>query len=956
MLPNRASANSLSAPIRSSGGFRDSLDDKSKASVVQIKGMFSVTSENLDHVKGSPLRKSTSVGDWLLDSKQASTITAVTKSQKGRYHTSGLILVFMAEPISLPLQERISLKSNTRRVLSLTILFLFFSLLYFRICSLKEHGVTWLLAFLCESWFTFLWAINVSSNWNPVEYKTYPDRLLKRFQDLPPLDIFVTTADPVLEPPILTVNTVLSLLALDYPPNKLACYVSDDSASPITFYSLSESIKLAKLWIPYCKKYNVQVRAPFLYFSVHEPDSTSHPSSPEFVEEWKHMKTEYETLTKKVEEAVQNFTPLDLTGELATFSNATSENHPSIVKIIWENKEDFEDRVPHLIYVSREKQPTHPHHFKAGAMNVLTRVSGVMTNAPFMLNVDCDMFANNPNIVLHAMCLLLGHEKERDSAFVQCPQLFYGGLKDDPFGNQMVVWQGYLLHGVAGIQGPNYTGTGCFHRRKSIYGLSPDDVELGKNVNLDVAAKLDEETLRARFGYSMELTKSATQLIYEETAKSDFPDDLLGTLEASTEVANCSYEFNTQWGTKVGWVYGSATEDILTGQRIHAMGWSTVYCTPDPVPFLGCAPSAGPVIMVQQKRWATGLLEILFSKRNPIVACILGDLWFRQCFAYLWMNLWGLASIPELCYSILPAYSLLTDTPFMPKVSETATLVAAPLFILYNVYVMSEFLGCGLSINAWWNNRRMSMITATTGRLFGVLAIVIKLAGLSETVFEVTPKEQNATDDHNVDPDPGRFTFNDSPMFVPGTALVMVNIVALAMGLVSFKSLVWINHSGSGLLEIMCSTWVLVSFLPYVKGLYRKAIKHHKELQRRASSQDYGVGVTSQLECQRESDRIATKADLEQSLKDAVEHFKALATKKIARELKQQLEAITAAGRLLPDQPPATAPPDSAVTSLALDPEAAIHVGVSVFPIDVDETTEVVEEDRLPVEASKDLK
>lgn len=87
MLPNRASANSLSAPIKSTGGneviqyasniiiiitaadrlqvhricdinyfspligYRDSLDDKSKANLVQIRGRFSVTSENLDLVK-----------------------------------------------------------------------------------------------------------------------------------------------------------------------------------------------------------------------------------------------------------------------------------------------------------------------------------------------------------------------------------------------------------------------------------------------------------------------------------------------------------------------------------------------------------------------------------------------------------------------------------------------------------------------------------------------------------------------------------------------------------------------------------------------------------------------------------------------------------------------------------------------------------------------------------------
>ncbi|KAL5230113.1 hypothetical protein ABZP36_028889 [Zizania latifolia] len=83
-LPTRASANSLSAPIRSSGGYVDSLGDKSKRNVVEIKGRFSVTSENVDLAKvqevpltslsrkspqGSPLRKSASVGDWLVNSK-----------------------------------------------------------------------------------------------------------------------------------------------------------------------------------------------------------------------------------------------------------------------------------------------------------------------------------------------------------------------------------------------------------------------------------------------------------------------------------------------------------------------------------------------------------------------------------------------------------------------------------------------------------------------------------------------------------------------------------------------------------------------------------------------------------------------------------------------------------------------------------------------------------------------
>ena len=35
----------------------------------------------------------------------------------------------------------------------------------------------------------------------------------------------------------------------------------------------------------------------------------------------------------------------------------------------------------------------------------------------------------------------------------------------------------YMGHGIAGLQGPIYGGTGCFHSRKVIYGLSPDDID-----------------------------------------------------------------------------------------------------------------------------------------------------------------------------------------------------------------------------------------------------------------------------------------------------------------------------------------------------------------------------------------------------------------------------------------------------------------------------------------------
>lgn len=60
-----------------------------------------------------------------------------------------------------------------------------------------------------------------------------------------------------------------------------------------------------------------------------------------------------------------------------------------------------------------------------------------MTNSPLILNLDCDMYANNPQVFIHAMCMLFSFKNEEDAGFIQFPQAFYNGLKDDPFGNQL---------------------------------------------------------------------------------------------------------------------------------------------------------------------------------------------------------------------------------------------------------------------------------------------------------------------------------------------------------------------------------------------------------------------------------------------------------------------------------------------------------------------------------------
>ncbi|KAL6010697.1 hypothetical protein ACLOJK_001135 [Asimina triloba] len=268
----------------------------------------------------------------------------------------------MAGSKSLLLQEKIPRKNTLQRLSDLIILLL----------------LMWRLAFVCELWFTFLWVLAINSKWNLVVYKTHPQSLMRRFNELPAVDMFVTTADCTLEPPIITANTVLSLLAVDYPPDKLSCYVSDDGCSPITYYSLREACKFAQMWVPFSKKYDIQARAPADFFWTVPPRiSNQDPPSP-FLDEWRQMKEEYKELGRRIEAAVQHSVPRHVDDEFTDFLNIERSNHPSIVKVICENKEGA---VPRLVYVSREKRPSELHNFKAGALNALAGYRGPLLSA-----------------------------------------------------------------------------------------------------------------------------------------------------------------------------------------------------------------------------------------------------------------------------------------------------------------------------------------------------------------------------------------------------------------------------------------------------------------------------------------------------------------------------------------------------------------------------------------------
>lgn len=104
-----------------------------------------------------------------------------------------------------------------------------------------------------------------------------------------PIDVYVSTVDPLKEPPLITANTVLSILAVDYPVDKVACYVSDDGAAMLTFEALSETSEFARKWVPFCKKFSIEPRAPEWYFAE-KVDYLKDKVHPSFVRERRAMK------------------------------------------------------------------------------------------------------------------------------------------------------------------------------------------------------------------------------------------------------------------------------------------------------------------------------------------------------------------------------------------------------------------------------------------------------------------------------------------------------------------------------------------------------------------------------------------------------------------------------------------------------------------------------------------
>ncbi|OVA16113.1 Cellulose synthase [Macleaya cordata] len=161
-------------------------------------------------------------------------------------------------------------RTKPNRVLMVIYMCAILALLYHHLLYLiRSISLPSLSLFFADLVFAFMWVTSQPFRWRPIRRKVYPENLSRTVddKDLPPLDVFICTADPYKEPPMEVVNTVLSVLAFDYPSDKISVYVSDDGGSQMTLFAMMEGSRFAKYWLPFVKEHKITKRCPKIFFN-----------------------------------------------------------------------------------------------------------------------------------------------------------------------------------------------------------------------------------------------------------------------------------------------------------------------------------------------------------------------------------------------------------------------------------------------------------------------------------------------------------------------------------------------------------------------------------------------------------------------------------------------------------------------------------------------------------------
>ncbi|KAK7307337.1 hypothetical protein VNO77_40299 [Canavalia gladiata] len=825
-------------------------------------------------------------------------------------------------PLTRKLSISTAILSPYRLIIFIRLVVLGF-FLQWRVRNPNEDALwLWGMSVVCEIWFAFSWLLDQLPKLFPVNRVADLDVLKEKFEspnpanpsgksDLPGIDMFVSTADPEKEPPLVTANTILSILAAEYPVEKLACYVSDDGGALLTFEAMAEAASFANLWVPFCRKHDIEPRNPESYFNL-KRDPYKNKVRSDFVRDRRRVKREYDEFKVRINglpdsirrrsdayNAREEIKAMKLRRENGdddpietlkipkatwmadgthwpgTWTTTAPEHsrgdHASIIQVMIKppsdepltgtasdsNALDFTEvdiRLPMLVYVSREKRPGYDHNKKAGAMNALVRASAILSNGPFILNVDCDHYIYNSQALREGMCFMMDRGGD-NICYVQFPQRFEGIDPSDRYANRNTVFFDVNMRALDGIQGPVYVGTGCLFRRVALYAFDPPRVneEAGwfgrKNKKSSTVAsvseagsevsslrnggiedeELDIALIPKTFGNSSLLVDSIRVAEFQGRPLADHPSikngrppgaltlprDLLdaGTVAEAINVISCWYEDKTEWGLRVGWIYGSVTEDVVTGYRMHNRGWRSIYCVTKRDAFRGTAPINLTDRLHQVLRWATGSVEIFFSRNNALLAS--SKLKFLQRIAYLNVGIYPFTSIFLIVYCFLPALSLFTGQFIVQSLQVSFLIYLLGITLTLVLLAGLEIKWSGIGLEEWWRNEQFWLIGGTSAHLAAVLQGLLKVMAGIEISFTLTSKSSG--DDEN-DEFADLYIFKWTSLMLPPIIIMMLNVIAIAVAV--SRTIYSDNPKWSSLLGgVFFSFWVLAHLYPFAKGL-----------------------------------------------------------------------------------------------------------------------------------------
>lgn len=287
----------------------------------------------------------------------------------------------------------------------------------------------------------------------------------------------------------------------------------------------------------------------------------------------------------------------------------------------------------------------------------------------------------------------------------------------------------------------------------------------------------------------------------------------LATIAEAVNVISCWYEDKTEWGQSVGWIYGSVTEDVVTGYRMHERGWRSVYCVTKRDAFRGTAPINLTDRLHQVLRWATGSVEIFFSRNNALLGG--HRLKLLQRIAYLNVGIYPFTSLFLIVYCFLPALALLSNQFIVASLTVTFLVYLLIISLTLCILAVLEIKWAGITLEEWWRNEQFWLIGGTSAHLVAVLQGLLKVIAGIEISFTLTSKSGgDDVDDEFSD----LYVFKWTSLMIPPCTIIMVNLIAIGVGVsrtIYSDTPQWSNLLGG----VFFSFWVLAHLYPFAKGL-----------------------------------------------------------------------------------------------------------------------------------------